>query len=283
MYVAVTGASGNLGHYVVADLLAAGHSVKQIDHVLPATSHLPFHIVDIRQLDQVRAGLDGCNAVVHLAAIPSPRAGYADLVFGTNVTGTFNVLESAAMLGIERVVNVSSSSALGVAYAERPVPLQYVPIDEAHPLMPQDVYGLSKQLGEECCAAFHRRTGGVAVSMRFPLIWNHQRDPDLLATLAADEQQGRHTLWSYIDIRDAARACRLAVEVPGVRDEAMYIAAPTTFAQRPSAALARQYFPTAAIRGDEQSYWAFHDCTRAAMLLGFTTNYTWQPNERPVL
>ncbi len=279
MHVAITGAAGRLGRRAVIDLLNAGHDVRAIDRVRPAMDLCPAHIADIRDLGQVCGALHGCDAVLHLAAIPSPRGYPQEEVFAVNVLGTFNVVEAAALLGITRVIGASSASALGVAYAARlPVPLRYVPIDEAHPLLPQDAYGLSKLVGEEIFHAYHRRTGGAALSLRFPLIWDRDEAPNLLERLAADEAEGRHTLWSYIDVRDAARACRLALEASDVRDDVCYVAAPRTFMARPSASLARRHFPTLErIRGNDGANWSFHDCTRAAQALGFAAEHLYQP------
>src|ERR1700694_5189341 len=207
MRVAVTGASGGIGRYVVQEMLGAGYEVYAIDRVRP-TVQVPNRVIDVRDLGQVVGALHGCEAVIHLAAIPSPVGRAPEEVFATNVLGTFNVFEAAALLGISRLVSISSVSALGVAYSTRPVPLRYVPLDEEHPLLPQDAYGLSKQVGEDICATFHQRTGGDAVSLRFPTVWDSAADPTLLDRMAADEVWGRHTLWTYLDVRDAARACR---------------------------------------------------------------------------
>jgi nucleoside-diphosphate-sugar epimerase len=266
MHVAITGAAGRLGRRAVIEMLNAGHDVRAIDRIRPAMDLCPAHIADIRDLGQVCGVLQGCDAVLHLAAIPSPRGYPQEEVFAVNALGTFNVVEAATLLGITRVIGASSASALGVAYATRlPVPLRYVPIDEAHPLLPQDAYGLSKLVGEDIVHAYHRRTGGAALSLRFPLIWDRDAAPDLLERLAADEAEGRHTLWSYIDVRDAARACRLTLEAPDVGDDVFYVAAPRTFMARPSASLARRHFPTLErIRGDDDTNWSFHDCARGA-------------------
>ncbi len=272
MRVAVTGASGGLGRHVVADVLAAGHEVRAIDRVLPDEQGCPFIMADIRDLGQMCGALAGCDAVAHLAAIPSPGGHTSEELFSVNVLGTFNVLEAARLLGVRRVVTISSAAVLGHAFAERQqVPLHYFPIDEDHALAPEDVYGLSKLVGEETCRTFHRHTGGSAVSLRFPILWDSRTQPDRLERLAGEEQRGMFTLWGYIDITDAARACRLALEAPNLGAEALYVAAPDTFSPVPSATLVRRYFPAASIHnGDEQGHWSLLDGSRAERLIGFT-------------
>src|SRR5258706_5762061 len=198
MRVAITGASGQLGQHCVAEFLKAGHELRLSDRVSMPGSKIPFQTANIRDLGQVLGAISGCEAVLHLAAIPAPIGHPQEEVFANNVLGTFNVLEACTLLGISRIVTISSISAMGVAYAyHHPVALRYVPLDEDHPLLPQDAYGLSKQVGEDTCAAFNRRTGGDAVSLRFPAIWDSVKFPDLLSEMAADEHHGHHTLWSY--------------------------------------------------------------------------------------
>lgn len=270
MRVVITGAGGRLGGHAVREMLGAGHHVLGVDQVLPARIESECRLIDIRDLGQVCGALRGCDGVLHLAAIASPLSDPAEIVFATNALGTFNILEAASLLGISRVVTASSVSALGVAYGTRPVPLRYVPIDEDHPLLPQDAYGLSKQVGEEICAAFHRRTGGDAVSLRFPTIWDSAVVPGLLDGLSGSEIEARKTLFSYVESRDAARALRLALETTGLGAQAFYVTAPETFMRVPSADLARRHFPgLLEVRGNETGRWSFHDCSRAQRAFGF--------------
>lgn len=272
--IAVTGASGRLGQRTVVQLLEAGYDVRAIDRVRPPSSPCPHHTTDIRDFGQVCGALYGSDAVLHLAALPSPGEHPQEEVFAINALGVFNVLEAASILGIRRVVYASSVAALGVAYATQPVSLRYIPLDEEHPLQPQDTYGLSKLVGEEVCQAFHRRTGGTAISLRFPKIWDSQAAPDLLHEMAADERRSLRTLWSYVEIDDAARACRLGLEATGLGAETFYLSAPRTFGHLPSAVLARRFFPDIAeIRGDEHGHWSFYDTRRAERLLNWTPEH----------
>jgi nucleoside-diphosphate-sugar epimerase len=79
------------------------------------------------------------------------------------------------------------------------------------------------------------------------------------------------TLWGYVEVKDAARACRLALEASNLTDEAFYIGAPETFSSIPSADLVRRHFPQAAlINPDTVGHWSLLDCGRAERLLGFS-------------
>ena len=73
--------------------------------------------------------MPGIEAVVHLAAIPSPVHATPDQVFGTNVVSTHTVFSAAARLGLRRVVWASSETTLGLPFDRPP---DYAPVDEAH-------------------------------------------------------------------------------------------------------------------------------------------------------
>ena len=99
MHIAVTGAAGRIGRYVVRDLLAAGHSVQGIDAV--AGSGLQ---VDLTDAGQVYGALAGADAVVHMGAwanagmVPDART------YGDNTAGTYNVFQACADLSAARRV-----------------------------------------------------------------------------------------------------------------------------------------------------------------------------------
>src|SRR2546421_26048 len=77
-----------------------------------------------------------------------------EVTFRTNVMGSFNVHEAAWRLGIRRVASVSSEAVLGWDYREREFAPDYLPIDESHPVRPQDAYGLSKEVGESIARSY---------------------------------------------------------------------------------------------------------------------------------
>ena len=90
MRVAVTGASGGIGSCVVADALAAGHEARAIDRALPEEKLCPFITADIRDLGQMCGALAGCDAIAHLAAIPTVGSHTPGELFSVNALGTFN-------------------------------------------------------------------------------------------------------------------------------------------------------------------------------------------------
>jgi UDP-glucose 4-epimerase len=208
--VVVTGACGRLGSVVVRLLCDDGVDVRAVDLEEAPTAlrrlrkqefsdpgivaspgpagQLTYRQVNLTDLGQVYGVLAGASAVIHLGAIPSPAVNPPDVVFRNNVLAQFNVFEAAATLGIRRVVSASSVSALGFPWQHRWSEPLYFPIDELHPLLPQDAYGLSKALGEEIAAAYGRRGAGSTASLRFSTILSEDAYAGFISRVRRDVQ-----------------------------------------------------------------------------------------------
>jgi nucleoside-diphosphate-sugar epimerase len=275
MRVVVTGGSGLAGRAVVEHLVAHGHAVTNVD-VVPHEGPAPFRRVEMGDLGQVYGALRGAEAVVHLAAIPRPTFDVSEVVYRTNTMAAFNVLEAASVLGIPRVVYASSVSVIGFPFFVRPFAPEYVPIDEAHPRLPQDAYALSKHVGEELAAGFARRGGLSVVSLRFAWIHTPETFAAQLAPLQADAAAGASNLWSYVDSRDVAESVRLALTVDVDGHEACFIAAPDTFMPVPSRQLVAEFYPTTTMREGFAAYDSLLSSAKAEALLGFRPDHSWR-------
>ena len=275
MRVVVTGGSGLAGRAVVAHLAEHGHAVTNVD-LVPDSGPAPFRRADLCDLGQVYGCLRGAEGVVHLAAIPRPTFDLPEVVFRTNVMSTFNVLEAAVALGVQRVVIASSVSVLGFPFNERPLAPEYVPIDEAHPLLPQDAYALSKHVGEELAAGFARRSRLSVVSLRFAWIHTPQTFAAQVQPLWSDPAAGAANLWSYVDARDVAAAVRLALTTEIDGHEACFIAAPDSFMPLPSPGLVDEYYPEAVIRAGFANDASLLSSAKAERLLGFRARHSWR-------
>jgi nucleoside-diphosphate-sugar epimerase len=275
MRVVVTGGSGLAGRAVVESLVEHGFDVTNVDLVasdVPA----PFRRADLEDLGQVYSCLRGAEAVVHFAAIPRPTLDVPEVVFRTNVMSAFNVLEAASALGINRVVSASSVSVLGFPFFEQPFAPSYVPIDEAHPLLPQDAYALSKRIGEELAAGFSRRSRLTVVSLRFPWIHTPRTFAEQVRPLWADPAAGASNLWSYIDTRDVAEAVRLALTADIGGHEACFVAAADAFIPIPSRVLVADHYPTTVIHDELTDCVSLLSSAKAEALLGFRARYSWR-------
>jgi UDP-glucose 4-epimerase len=164
--VLVTGAAGTLGREAVAHLRSIGWRVRAHD-LVPLDPAQADEVVtgDLRDAEHVRSLVDGMSGVVHAAAIPSPRPD-EQAVFTNNVMSAYQVLDASGRGGVPRIVYVSSLSALGFAYSEHGASPESVPVTETHPSVAEDVYGLSKYLGEQIAHTTALRWGGTVVNLR---------------------------------------------------------------------------------------------------------------------
>ncbi|HLH23425.1 MAG TPA: NAD(P)-dependent oxidoreductase [Chloroflexota bacterium] len=284
MRVVVTGGLGKLGQYVVRALTDARdgrepHQVTVFDAVRgPEDGPVRYLPGDVLDLGQVFQALAGADAVIHLAAVRKHGIATNDVVLRTNALGTFNVHEAAWRLGIRRVVLASSESIMGWDYAERPFLPDYLPVDEDHPVRPQDSYGLSKQIGEAIARSYTAKCDMETVALRPPWIVT----PEALAAL---RRQGgrppdRFVLCNYVDVRDLAAAFRLAVERPIRGHHVLHVCADDSRVAEPLCELFPRLLPAI---GD-----LAHDLTgsrpatntaRAKALLGWQPQYSWRRPE----
>jgi len=283
--VVVTGAGGRLGQVVVRVLRAEGLDVLAVDREFPAGPQgfggvagaaLRPLLADLQDLGQVYGALAGADAVVHLAAVPSPNGRPAEVVFGNNVTAQFNVFEAAARLGIRRVVSASSFSAYGYPFQHLPIVPDYVPLDEDHPLVPQDPYGLSKTVGEQIAATYVRRGAGDAVSLRLTRVISQEQMAEVMVLAREHPKPFIRELWSYIHIEDAARACLAGVTAQIDGHVIVHISAADTLSATPTDELLKQWLPQVPVREHASAqHWPMVTIERAQRLLGFTPEHSW--------
>ncbi len=246
MRVLITGGSGKLGKFVVEELRKE-NSIKVLDLREPAQKDIEFIKADIRKLKEVEAAVKGMEAVVHLAAIPHPLSDPPERIMETNVMGTFNLLEVALHSGAKRFIFASSDSTLGFVFGEKYPSPDYIPIDEQHPLRPQDSYGLSKLIGEEICKAYTRQYGIQTICLRFCWIWF----PEVYQSyskIIKDIDSNVRKLWGFVDPRDVAQACRLSLNLKGIDHETFFITGDNTFSKEPSLELIKRYYPKAEVK-----------------------------------
>jgi nucleoside-diphosphate-sugar epimerase len=275
--IVVTGAAGRLAQAAIPELLAAGHSVWGIDRVRPETLRCRFLPVDLTQPAAIIDAFQGADAVLHLGAIPGPLVHPASETFTNNVLCTYNVVEAAAALKISRLVSASSVFALGWTDEADGYWPQFVPVDETHPLTPFEAYGLSKQAGEDICATASRRTGMSTISLRFMNIISAEGYFALPWPRPTRERGLRFVMWPYVDIRDAARSCRLALEADTTGHEACYIAARDTRFDAPTLDLLRELAPaTLKVTGPLPEYASVISIEKASRLIGFEPEHHWR-------
>ena len=271
--VVVTGGSGKAGRAVVADLLAHGEDVLSVDLVRSAEVACDQLVADLTDFGETVEALRGAEAVVHLAAIPAPGLRPDELTFRVNATSTYNVFSAASLHGLGRVVWASSETVLGLPFErERPA---YAPIDEEHPAYPEFSYALAKLISEEMARQFNRWTGIPFVGLRFSNVME-PHDYARFPGFWDDPELRRWNLWGYVDARDVAQSCRLALRGDVDGAEVFIIAAADTVMTRTSAELMAEVYPDVEIRGELGEFETLLSIGKARRLLGYEPAYSWR-------
>lgn len=280
MVIGVTGAAGTVGEYVVAELAEHGHEVVAVDLHEPASAVGTFRRGDVESVTSLVEAFTGCEAIVHLAAIREAGIAPPEVTFRVNALGTVNCLEAAVQVGGRRFVLASSEAVLGFAYREREFKPDYFPIDEAHPLRPQDSYGVSKIAAEEACRAYTRRGVLSTVCIRPCYCWGIGLGEEALESL---QNPGAHhrSLWVYVHLRDVARAYRLACETPGIEHETFYVVASDARSNVPTAELVERYYPGVPLARPMGRHDSLIANDRAHEVLGFRPQLSWRDEIDP--
>jgi len=177
--ILVTGGAGFIGSNLVDALLARGYSVRVLDNLstgkrsnLPADDRVELIEGDVADAQVVRSALQGCAAVVHLAAVASVQASVEDPV-GThrsNLIGTLNLCEAMREAGVRRVVFASSAAVYGNNGEGQA-------IDEDTPKSPLTPYAADKLASEHYLDFYRRQHGLEPIVFRFFNIYGPRQDP----------------------------------------------------------------------------------------------------------
>lgn len=284
MRVLVTGTGGRVGSVTAREFLEHGYQVRAFDKTPPPEDirdRAEVVYADLTDRYALLRATEGCDMIAHLAAIPNPGR-TDDIIFQTNVTGTQYVLAAAEAHGIKKVALASTCCTFGIVFAQHPIDPQYLPMDEAHPTLPQDLYGLSKLCNEQTAATYTRRTGMTTVCIRISTVvsfdskhadsqkWQRRR-------LEHSNQWRAGDLWTYIEVRDCARAFRLAVEKPIEGSHVVILAARDSYTPYDIRDLVREHYPSVAQDAEKLGPRdSLYNTQCAEEVLGFVAEYNWR-------
>jgi nucleoside-diphosphate-sugar epimerase len=284
--VVVTGANGKVGRPTVYELLDHGYQVLPVDRAPFPDPKVPSTVCNLDDFGStwdlmngvLRRMESGPDAVIHLAAgLPGKQTNA--YTFHTNMLAKYNVFESCARLGIKRVVWASSETILGQPFDQAPPP--YVPLDEEPPARTEVFftgYALSKILGEVMARQF--------VSWYPDMTFVGLRIGNVRDAAAGDYEEFRDwhkdiwarkwNLWGYVDSRDVAQACRLAVEAPIIGADVFIVAAGDTVMTTPNRKLMKTVFPDVEIKRGTGDFDTLLSIRKAREILGYEPRYSWR-------
>jgi nucleoside-diphosphate-sugar epimerase len=292
MRIIVTGGAGRLGQTTIRELVDHGHEVLSIDRLPISETVCPSLVIDLLHAEHLAAAFERADGVVHLARkrFPYTSDGFDPVTriwktpdvlgdastFSYNVSISYNVVAAAFAAGVKRLVMGSSLTIYGFYYPTRFSVPEYLPVDEEHPLRPQDPYSISKLVVERACDAFARKRETQIASLRFAGICTDLTHGVLLER-RKNPLRWTGPLWTYIDVRDAATACRLAIEASFSGHEAFNVCAPNTIMKTPTAELVREYLPGIKLPDSRlDGNWSGYDPSKARKMLGFTARYLFE-------
>ena len=278
--IAVTGGSGGAGHFVISDLLASGYKCVNLDVKEPTEELCEFRKVDMCNYKQVFEALEGCDGIVHFAGNPHPdddHWGAADR-FSNNTNSLFNAFNAAQAHGIKRVVWASSETIFGFPF-ENNLP-QTLPLTEQAKKAPQNGYALSKAISENLAELMAELYDMTFIGLRLSnvLYDDEEAIPSFqkIPSYWDDLGHRKFNLWGYIDARDSARACRLALESDLTGAHVFSIAAKDTIMKQQTSEVVGKVMPGVELHAGLKGRDAALDCNKAKILLGFEPEYSWQ-------
>lgn len=300
MQVLVTGGSGAIGRFVVAELADRGHDVTVFDRIEPefegvarGTPKFDYRLGDVTDPEAVADAIDGADAVVHLAGL-LPDACEADprRAERVNVGGTLNVLAAASERDGVRVLCASSKAVYGTVTGEHAHPT-YEPVSEDASKSPTDVYGATKLACEQYCRAYARNEGLDVAWFRFastfgPGKGDSHGELSLLSRLVEGAAAGERVEVAGVDQRsdflyypDLAAGVTAAVESESLSHRAYHLGSGRAAPLRAYVDAARERCPDARIdaEGGLDFFDQLHprycrlDISRARADLGYEPQY----------
>ncbi|GAB7191159.1 NAD(P)-dependent oxidoreductase [Kineococcus sp. NUM-3379] len=295
MRIFFTGGSGKAGHHVAPYLASRGHQVTNADLVPlshPGVTDLRVDLTDAGQVYSAMAGMptmaglddpdpgvttgSAYDAVVHFAAIPRILVAPDATTFAANILGHYNVLEAATRLGIRKVVFASSETTYGICFARGERKPLYVPVDEDHPVVPEDSYAMSKVAGEVVARSFHARTGADVYGLRINNVIEPHEYTEMFPPFLADPSLRRRNLFAYIDARDLGQMTLRAVETDGLGFEIFNVANADMSVAATTQEVIDTFYDGVEVRRELGRDETLYSIDKARDLLGYVPEHSWR-------
>ncbi len=253
MRILLTGSSGWLGRFLAPRVRMNGHDVIGLDPAPSPDTTVTGSVADRRLVERVFER-HSIEAVIHAGALHKPDIARfpAQAFVDVNVAGTLNLLEAAAAAGHDRFVFTSTTSLMITQAIREERAHAAVWLDEdAGPLEPRNIYGVTKLAAEGLCRLAHLERGLNCVVLRTARFFPEEDDTH--RDLSGPNMKANEFLNRRLTVEDAAEACAAALErATSVGFGTYVVSAPTPFARTDAEALKHdaagviaRYFPDA--------------------------------------
>ena len=290
MRILFTGGSGKAGRHACAYLRDQGHRVVNFDKVPLGLDGVDDRLGDMTDAGQVfdvmqsyagfdelvpGTGVPSFDAVVHFAAVPRILITGDNETYRTNPMGTYNVIDAALKAGVRKIVFASSETTYGICFADGTRIPDYLPLDEDHPVVPEDSYAMSKVVNEVTARSFQRRSGADIYGLRINnVIEPHEYAQDFPAYMADPDLRLRN-FFAYIDARDLGQMVERCLQTDGLGYQVFNVANEDHSVDLNTDALVARYYngvPVAPMGPRE----TFYGIKKAKEMLGFAPAHSWR-------
>ncbi|MFW2542291.1 NAD-dependent epimerase/dehydratase family protein [Primorskyibacter sp. 2E107] len=291
MRIAFTGGSGKAGKHILPMLAAAGHTVLNLDLQPLEAEGVDNLIVDLTDPGQVFSalsgyanfselapgtGVPGFDAVVHFAALARILIAPDCETYRVNTLSTYNVMEAAVKLGIPKVVFASSETTYGICFADGTRKPEYIPVDEDHPVVPEDAYAMSKVCNEVTGRSFQQRSSIDIYGLRINnVIEPHEYARDFPAYVA-DAALRERNIFAYIDVRDLGQMVMRCLEVDGLGYEVFNVANDDLSVGASNAEVRARFYDGVPVKREMSGNETMYCNRKAKAMLGFQPKHSWR-------
>ena len=290
MRIFFTGGSGKAGRHVAPYLAEQGHQVTNADLVPLKHADVADLRVDLTDAGEVYSALAGLatfdeldlpekptyDAVVHFAAVPAILLKPDSATYATNVLSTYHVLEAATRLGIRKVIFASSETTYGICFAQGERRPLYVPVDEAHPTVPEDSYAMSKVANEVTARSFQARTGADIYGLRINNVIEPHEYAEMFPPFLTDPALRRRNVFAYIDVRDLGQMVQRCLETDGLGYEVFNVANADMSVAATTDEVRERFYDGVEVRRGMGRDETFYAIDKARELVGFDPQHSWR-------
>jgi nucleoside-diphosphate-sugar epimerase len=283
MRILFTGGSGKAGRHACAYLRDQGHRVVNFDRV-------PLGMDGVDDLGQVYdvmnsyagfdelvpgTGVPSFDAVVHFAAVPRILVTGDAECYRTNTLGTYNVIDAALKMGVRKIIFASSETTYGMCFADGERKPEYLPIDEEHPVIPEDSYAMSKVCNEVTARSFQRRSGADIYGLRINNVIEPHEYVENFPAYMTDPDLRLRNIFAYIDARDLGHMVQCCLDTDGLGFEMFNVSNDDHSVALDTDALVARYYqdvPVAKMSPRE----TFYSNAKAKRMVGFKPAHAWR-------